>query len=141
LASQIDVAPTILDAAGIIDDHRDAVDAMAGHSLLGDDEHETVFAEHTPSNEHDPSLTRKYGIDFSPYDRAYKIARTTDYTVEFRSDGTTIAHNRRDPSASVPDDEIERLRALVNDRFEWEDTSSELNDAVREQLERVGYLG
>lgn len=53
----------------------------------------------------------------------------------------TIPRNQRDPSASVPEDEVKHLRALVNDRFEWEVTPLELSDAVREQLERVGYLG
>jgi arylsulfatase A-like enzyme len=141
LASHVDVAPTILDAAGVADDHRETVNAMAGHSLLGSDEHDTVFAEHSAMDPPSSETTNRYDLDFSPYERTYKAARTDEYTVRFRSDGTTIAHDRKDPDGTVPDDEIERLRTLVNDRLGWEIGQLEVSDAVREQMERVGYLG
>jgi len=141
LVSQVDVAPTILDAAGVLNDHRKAIDEMAGHSLLSDANHDTVFAEHTAMEPPSSEIAERYGLDFSPYERAYKAARTTKYTVRFRSDGTTVAHNRQDPDTSVPHDEIKRLRTLVDDCFEWDVGTPTVSDAVRKQLEQVGYLG
>jgi arylsulfatase A-like enzyme len=140
LASQVDVTPTILDVAGVLNDHQGAVGTMAGHSLLGKSKHETVFAELAAMESPDKNLEQRYEIDFSPYERTYKVARTLNYTVRFRSDGTTVAHDRQDQNASVPSDEIERLRVLVEERLEWNINSIEVSNAVRKQMERVGYL-
>jgi hypothetical protein len=136
----VDVTPTILDVAGVLNDHQGAVGTMAGHSLLGKSKHETVFAELAAMESPDKNLEQRYEIDFSPYERTYKVARTLNYTVRFRSDGTTVAHDRQDQNASVPSDEIERLRVLVEERLEWNINSIEVSNAVRKQMERVGYL-
>jgi arylsulfatase A-like enzyme len=143
LASQVDVAPTILDAMGVMSDHTEAVDKMAGYSLLGTEEHDTVFAEMGSHDVSKPELKDKYDLDFTPYHRAAKVARTHEYTVEFRSDGPPIARNRLNPELKVPDNEIDRLRTLVDEQLSWDvkDSDEELTAAVRERLEDVGYLG
>jgi hypothetical protein len=143
LASQVDVAPTILDAAGILDDHRDAVDAMPGYSLLGENEHDVVFAEMGHHNVSKPNLKERYNLDFTPFHRAAKAAKTGEFMIEFRSDSSPIARNRLNSRADVPDDEIDRLRTVVDEQLSWEvETNDEdVTEAVRERLEDVGYLG
>lgn len=143
LASQVDVAPTILDAAGVLNNHRETVDKMAGHSLLSDSEHNVVFAEMGRHDVSKSKLEAAYGLDFTPYHRAAKVTRTSDYTVEFRSDGPPIGCDRRDSAATVPEAEIKRLRALVDEQLSWEveDTEETVTEAVRERLKDVGYLG
>lgn len=114
---------------------------MAGHSLLGKSKHETVFAELAAMESPDKDLEQRYELDFSPYERTYKVARTPNHTVRFRPDGMTVAHDRQDQNASVPSGEMEGLRVLVEERLEWNISSLEVSDAVRKQMERVGYLG
>lgn len=142
LASQVDVAPTVLDAVDILDNHRETVDKMAGHSLLSDFEHDVVFAEMGQHDVSKPELESTYDLDFTPYYRAAKVARTVNYTVEFRSDSSPIARHRRDPTEKVPNNEVERLRKLVDEQLSWEieDVDEAVADAVRERLQDVGYL-
>jgi len=143
LVSHVDVAPTLLDAAGVTEEYAAVVDSMDGYSLLGDREHETVFAEHGPAEEFSqPEVERQYDVDFSPYYIARKVARTKAHTVRFRSDGSVRAHDRQSPDTSVPEEEIERLRTLVDERLTWTtEATTELTDEVRDRLAEIGYLG
>lgn len=144
LASHCDVAPTILEAAGVED--ADVLEAMDGYSLLGDDRHETVFAEHGPSElrtaDNLVALQEKYDLDFSPYHETAKVARTKEFTVRVRDGGAVRAHDRRNPDAEVPDDVVQRLRDAIDARLGW--TSREttgVSEDVRSRLKDVGYLG
>lgn len=140
LASQIDIAPTILDAAGIETDWE-----MDGYSLLSDDHHDVVFAEHGPQEFSEDYLESNWDIDLTPYEIERKAARTASATARNRSDGTVKVHNRIDPDKPVPDEEIEQLRNLIDDDLKWvgidHDQSNDMTDAVRDRLRDVGYLG
>jgi len=141
LASHVDIAPTILDGAGLGDRFADEIANMDGYSLLGDETHETVFAEHGPQHPSEPEIEETYDLDFSPYHVARKAARTREYTLRVRSDGTHRAHNRLDPEQPVPDEEVDRLSALIDEELGWEsETSTEESGAVRDRLRQLGYI-
>jgi arylsulfatase A-like enzyme len=142
LASHVDVAPTILEAAGVAEEHADAIDAMDGYSLFGEDRHEQVLIEHGPQYPSEPDIEARYDLDFSPYHVTRRAVRTKEYTVRFRDDGSVVAHNRVEPDEPVPEAVIEEFRDIVDDVIGW-DAEEETADtgAVRDRLREMGYIG
>lgn len=148
LASHVDIAPTLLDAAGVAADHDDLLASMDGHSLFGGDRHAEVFAE-SGRSEHEADgtileLGDRYDLDLTPYYQREKAVRDREHTVRFRDDDTVIAYSRG-PAGDVPvelDAETrDRYRDLV-DSLDWTLSGGvEASEAVKQQLRDAGYLG
>lgn len=140
LASHVDIAPTILDIADLSSDWE-----IDGYSLLTDEHHDVVFAEHGPQEFSEPDLESHWEIDPAPYAVERKVARTAEATVRFRSDGKNKRHDRIGSDTPVSDVEVDRLRKLVDSKLTWMNSEGSKNDAVsdsvRDRLRDVGYLG
>jgi arylsulfatase A-like enzyme len=151
----LDLFPTILELARL--DDPQAWSQVQGESLLAGGSagvrSRPIVAEYP---EPEPSLlhlTSRYpGFDGTPYDRALRSIRTTDYKYIWASDGrdelydlAADPHETRNAIAAHP----ERAAEMRGDLERWlgsfkhatpTEQSLEIDDEMRKRLEDLGYL-
>ena len=155
LVSLVDVAPTLLDAAGIDDSQaRGQFQGQSFHPSSSAPARPFVVSEYMAPQPSMDALERH--VDDLPeavyeYDRSLRAIRTTEYKLIRGSDGSReLYHLPSDPDERTDraDERPEAVRNLAADLDEWldgfehtdVDGSVEMDDGRRERLEQLGYL-
>lgn len=155
LVQTLDVAPTLLDAAGIDDDgFREQTQGRSLHPDADADSRQAVFAEYLSPQPSPESLTGRFGDlpdRFLSYDRSLRAVRTADEKYVRASDGSEWLYDvGSDPDElwNRADGDHDRTRLLSDrldqwlDSFEHATTTGEvpMTDSTRERLSDLGYL-
>lgn len=140
LASLVDVAPTVLDVAGV-----DPPESMQGRSLRSDPEPNAVFAEYAGPY---PPLRERlatHGDAFDRYDRGLQAVRTSDRKLIRSTSGESTLY-RITGAGEVEVDEPDRMGELgrvLDDRLDELPTGGEYDDPddhIKDRLEELGYM-
>lgn len=141
LVSLVDLAPTILDAAGV-----PVPGDLDGRRLGTDPAPDAVFAEYAGPYQPLREKLQGYGEAFDRYDRGLQAIRTPTHKLVLGTDGSQTVYGVTDGETSVEDAELastlaERLRKTLGPLPErgGEDTE-ELDEHVEQHLEDMGYM-
>ena len=155
LVSLVDVAPSLLDAAGVpAPSAREEFQGRSFHPESDADEHDFVFAEYA---EPQPSMRAlEEHVDEVPehvyeYDRSLRAVRSADYKLVRGSDGSReLYHVAEDPSETTDlldrrpgtADDLSRVLDEWLDSFDAADAAGEvaIEGDRKAQLEQLGYL-
>ncbi len=155
LVQTTDIAPTLLDAAGI--ESAPITSQFQGHSFhptTSDSPREYVVAEYMAAQPSMNALERQLD-DVPPfmhtYDRSLRAIRTADQKLIRGSDGSTEYYdltedpNEQSPIADERTDEISALKAQLDDWLQsFEPASHEesigMSDQAKSRLEELGYI-
>jgi arylsulfatase A-like enzyme len=155
LVSLADVAPTILDAAGLqADDARATFQGRSFHPRTHERRREFVVSEYMTPQPSMEALEHHVGDlpdSVRQYDRSLRALRTEEYKLVRGSDGTTELYDlRSDPgeTTDVAESNPRTLSDLTDRLDEWLESfeHATVDDAVaidgrrKAQLERLGYL-
>jgi arylsulfatase A-like enzyme len=141
LVSLVDLAPTILHAAGL-----SVPEEMDGRRLGVDPAPETVFAEYAGPYEPLREKLADYGEAFDRYDRGLQAVRTATHKLVAGTDGSRTLYDVSDGETPVEDDELtdalaERIEAKLGDLPDRAGApEAELDDHVADHLEEMGYM-
>jgi arylsulfatase A-like enzyme len=155
LVSLVDLAPTLLDVAGV--EATDAREGFQGRSFHPDSDapvRERVFAEYRAPQPSMEALERRVGtLDGAVrrFDRSLRAVRTREWKLVRGSDGgRELYHLPTDPGetddrAAADPGRVESLAGRLDDwlgSFEHAPTGGEaaMSAATRERLEELGYL-
>lgn len=138
LTSLVDLAPTMLDAAGV-----DVPAQMEGQRLRADPPHEAVFAEY--AGPYPPLRNRLREYDgFEKHDRGLQAIRTERHKLVVGTDGERALYDVTNEERRIEDEQLmETLAYELEEALGTIQTGQnigELNDVVEDHLEQMGYL-
>lgn len=140
LVSLIDIAPTICEWAGI-----ETPAEMQGRDLTTGSDRDAVFAEYDrPQPPGRDRMLDTYDT-FEKYDRGLQAVRTTEYKLIQATTGEETLYRIRD-GAETPIENEEMKQRLSKqldetlDMFPDNEHEEELDDYVKDHLEKMGYL-
>jgi len=139
LVSLVDLAPTVLDAAG-----QSVPAEMDGQVFGSDPGHEAVFAEYAGPYQPLREKLAEYGDAFTRYDRGFQAIRTATHKLVVGTDGERTLYDVTDGESPVEDPHLaetlaarlERALGPLPDRGR----SESLPDHVEDHLEKMGYM-
>lgn len=137
LVSLVDLAPTILDAAGA-----EPIDSMQGRSLFSKPVPEAVYAEY--GKPYPPLRDRlsKYG-KFDQYDRGLQAVITDEYKLIQSTEGDgylyEIEGEKRIQSVKIKKELVHKLCSKLRELPEG-DKNEQLDEHVEDHLKRLGYM-
>jgi arylsulfatase A-like enzyme len=155
LVQLTDLAPTLLDAAGIdAPEFREQAQGQSFHPEVDFDSREYTFAEYMAPQPSMEALEKRVGNapeDLYKYDRSLQAIRSERWKLIRGSDGSKELYHVSEDSHETTDLSTEYPKKLVEleseldawlDSFEHADVSSgiEMNADTKDRLEDLGYL-
>jgi arylsulfatase A-like enzyme len=155
LVQLTDIAPTLLDAAGIdSDEFEEESQGRSFHPDAETEPREYVFAEYMAPQPSMEALEKRVGNlpeEVYEYDRSLRAIRSHDWKLIRGSDGSAeLYHVAEDPGelenlASERPENVSELESELDawlDSFEHADATgdTDMSDATKDRLEDLGYL-